>query len=111
MSRVQPLEPSEPGLTAVLSIKAALCSKSSAATARGATGGVCWSPHSLPPSPAPLPTDSSMELPGTEGLDAVMEEGDEEQSMPVTLGTRLYLRLVLDLVGGLLELADLPYDV
>lgn len=52
-----------------------------------------------------------MELPGTEGLDAVMEEGDEEQSMPVALETRLYLRLVLDLVGGLLELADLPYDV
>lgn len=51
-----------------------------------------------------------MELPGTEGLDAVME-GDEEQSMPVALETRLYLRLVLDLVGGLLELADLPYDV
>lgn len=44
-------------------------------------------------------------------MDAVIEEGDEEQGTPVALGTRLYLRLVLDLVGGLLELADLPYDV
>lgn len=41
----------------------------------------------------------------------MIREGEEEEREHVALRTRLYLRLVLNLVGGLLELADLSYDV
>ena len=41
----------------------------------------------------------------------MIREGDEEERERVAPGTRPYLRLVFNFVGGLLELADLPYDV